>query len=195
MSKTCGDEGGKTRAGKPCKNPAGYGTEHPGEGRCKFHGGNNWSPCTTGRYAVKARKKFKRNLGKFYAEDLHQVMDLTDELAFLRALLQERIDNLDELGDQAIQSKECDVLRALIDDISKVAVRYARIRSETALTAAEITYLQAILATLIGDYVPKDRQAEFVGELERYLGFDAGHTPPLGPGRQKGAALDSAGGE
>lgn len=29
----------KTRAGTPCQLPAGWGTDHPGEGRCKLHGG------------------------------------------------------------------------------------------------------------------------------------------------------------
>ncbi len=31
--------GAKNRAGNPCKRPAGWGTKHPGEGRCKLHGG------------------------------------------------------------------------------------------------------------------------------------------------------------
>ena len=34
--KTCG---AKTRAGHPCKRPAGAGTDHLGAGRCKLHGG------------------------------------------------------------------------------------------------------------------------------------------------------------
>ncbi len=29
----------RTRAGTPCQKPAGWGTAHPGEGRCKLHGG------------------------------------------------------------------------------------------------------------------------------------------------------------
>ncbi len=33
---TCG---AKTRAGTPCKQPHGWGTDHLGEGRCKLHGG------------------------------------------------------------------------------------------------------------------------------------------------------------
>lgn len=31
--------GAKTRRGKPCKQPQGHGTGHPGTGRCKLHGG------------------------------------------------------------------------------------------------------------------------------------------------------------
>jgi len=35
--KTCG---AKTRAGAACKKVAGFGTDHVGRGRCKFHGGS-----------------------------------------------------------------------------------------------------------------------------------------------------------
>ena len=31
--------GAKTRAGTPCAQPAGWGTDHPGQGRCRLHGG------------------------------------------------------------------------------------------------------------------------------------------------------------
>jgi hypothetical protein len=31
--------GGRTRAGTPCKLPAGHGTDHPGVGKCDHHGG------------------------------------------------------------------------------------------------------------------------------------------------------------
>lgn len=33
--------GAKTRNGEPCKRPAGWGTSHTGEGRCKQHGGKD----------------------------------------------------------------------------------------------------------------------------------------------------------
>ena len=35
---TCG---ARTRAGTPCRHPAGWGTDHVGEGRCKLHGGSS----------------------------------------------------------------------------------------------------------------------------------------------------------
>lgn len=45
--------GGKTRTpdkkGKPCARPAGWGTPHPGYGKCKFHGGST----KNGRKAAK----------------------------------------------------------------------------------------------------------------------------------------------
>ena len=38
----CGAKAKST--GEPCRKPAGWGTDHPGEGRCKFHGGCNTGP-------------------------------------------------------------------------------------------------------------------------------------------------------
>jgi len=37
---------GAMKNGKPCRQPAGAGTEHPGHGRCRLHGGNNTGPKT-----------------------------------------------------------------------------------------------------------------------------------------------------
>jgi len=36
--------GARTRAGTPCRRPAGWGTDHPGRGRCKLHGGRAGPP-------------------------------------------------------------------------------------------------------------------------------------------------------
>lgn len=47
--------GAKTRQGHPCKLPAGHGTDHLGEGRCKFHGGASKG----GPEKVKFKKKNK----------------------------------------------------------------------------------------------------------------------------------------
>ncbi|MBC8590621.1 phage terminase small subunit [Wansuia hejianensis] len=48
--KTCG---AKTRKGTPCLRPAGWGTDHPGEGKCKLHGGKSTGP--------KDKNKLKEN--------------------------------------------------------------------------------------------------------------------------------------
>ena len=41
QKKTCG---ARTRAGTPCQRPAGWGTKHPGSGKCKLHGGASTGP-------------------------------------------------------------------------------------------------------------------------------------------------------
>lgn len=53
--KKCGDFGGVSRnnnVGCPCRQPAGFGTSHPGTGKCKYHGGaSTGRPPKTGKYA------------------------------------------------------------------------------------------------------------------------------------------------
>lgn len=48
--------GGKRRAadseGKPCTRPAGWGTPHPGTGRCKLHGGSTQSHTAAARVVL-----------------------------------------------------------------------------------------------------------------------------------------------
>lgn len=45
--------GAKTRSGGRCKKPAGWGTSHPGEGRCRLHGGCSTGPPKGNKNAVK----------------------------------------------------------------------------------------------------------------------------------------------
>ena len=50
--------GGKTRAGGRCARPKGWGTDHAGSGRCKFHGGS--SPSGRKAAAKEAALEFVR---------------------------------------------------------------------------------------------------------------------------------------
>lgn len=43
----------KNRAGNPCRRPAGWGTDHPGFGRCKLHAGNT----QTGKVAAERERQ------------------------------------------------------------------------------------------------------------------------------------------
>lgn len=47
---------GAVKKGKPCKLPAGYGTDHAGYGRCKYHGG-----CSTGPKTEEGKQNCGRN--------------------------------------------------------------------------------------------------------------------------------------
>lgn len=48
--------GAKNRKGNPCGRPAGWGTDHPGSGRCKLHGG-----LSTGPKSEAGKKKIAAN--------------------------------------------------------------------------------------------------------------------------------------
>jgi len=54
--------GAANRNKKPCQHPAGWGTDYPGEGRCKNHGGVGQKP--SGRYAtIKAKPQIEARPG------------------------------------------------------------------------------------------------------------------------------------
>jgi phage FluMu protein Com len=70
---------GALKKGKACRLPAGYGTDHPGYGRCKMHGG-----ATTGPKSAEGKEKAKMNgvLHGLYASVLSpQEKTIFDQLA------------------------------------------------------------------------------------------------------------------
>lgn len=85
--------GAKNRAGTPCNRPAGWGTDHPGEGRCKLHGGVGQKP--SARYVgAKVRPRLGELIAQFAADD--DPHDLSHELTLLRALVLDYIERYDE---------------------------------------------------------------------------------------------------
>lgn len=87
---TCG---AKTRSGTPCRRPAGWGTDHPSQGRCKLHGGA--TPIKHGRYSKITRPRIKELLDEL--EHDPDPLDLTPELKLLRALVQDYVERYDHL--------------------------------------------------------------------------------------------------
>ena len=82
--------GAKTRAGTPCKQPAGWGTDHPGQGRCKLHGGASSGPGKGNKNAVKHgvyEQVIREHLDEEQRETFDKVSDeddLRNELKILR---------------------------------------------------------------------------------------------------------------
>jgi len=86
--------GAKTRSHTGvCQNPAGAGTDHLGEGRCKFHGGN--SQIKHGRYSKVKRPQIKKLIEEFEKDP--EPMNLLPEVLLLRALLTDYIDRHENL--------------------------------------------------------------------------------------------------
>ena len=85
--------GAQNRAGSPCNRPAGWGTDHPGEGRCKLHGGVGQK--ASARYVgAKVRPRLGELIAQFAADD--DPHDLSHELTLLRALVLDYIERYDE---------------------------------------------------------------------------------------------------
>src|SRR5699024_2915630 len=74
--------GAKTRAGTPCKRPAGWGTKTPGKGRCKLHGGKS-----TGAPPKKMIKNSNAKSHGLFAKYLpKETMDMVNDIETIEPL-------------------------------------------------------------------------------------------------------------
>ena len=89
----CGREKKQGEPGELCEQTAGWGTDHPGIGPCKLHGGA--TPIKHGRYSKITRPKLKKILQDLEADA--DPFDLIPELMLLRALVLDYIERHDAL--------------------------------------------------------------------------------------------------
>jgi hypothetical protein len=170
--------GGKARTGgKLCTQPAGWGTDHLGQGRCKLHGGcTPGRPLIHGRYSLVHRESLAAKHALFLGDPAPD--DLSHELALTRALLQDYLDRFME--GTPMTADESKYALEMIDAVSKLVERISRIQNATALTQAEVRYLVVRMADLLREYIDDpDRRAEFMGKLTAAIGGggDAQRTP------------------
>jgi hypothetical protein len=106
-----------------CARPAGWGTDHVGQGRCKLHGGSN--PLKHGRYSTIQRPRIRALIEEHEADP--NPLNTLPELAAARALFQDWVDRYEEHTDallawhaswrlrNAISPDHADALRRVID--------------------------------------------------------------------------------
>lgn len=86
----CG--GSRRQGGGYCTQAAGWGTDHPGQGRCKLHGGA--TPVRHGRYSNIQRPRI-RELSEYH-ENHPDPLNTLSEIALTRALLQDFIERYEQ---------------------------------------------------------------------------------------------------
>lgn len=167
---TCG---AMSRNGEPCQHPAGFRTQHPGEGRCYLHGGMSPRGADSPSFKHGNRSRYTAVLKTQLAEKLdllenHDPVDIVDELQLQRALL------LDFIADKdTFSSSDRELLMRWAEQISRTAERLVRMRNDTAMTAAELKLIAARLADTVARYMPddEDRQRAFLAELLSSMGM------------------------
>lgn len=126
--------GAKTREGGECKLKAGQGTEHPGYGRCKYHGGNTPAhKAAAAREAATAETPVEELLDN---EDLQQLVarikqrgditDLSEELALARAVAIDFVNRAEEIENALLRwsaswDKDFQSLTAALVDEIRIA--------------------------------------------------------------------------
>lgn len=100
--------------------------------------------------------------------------DLTGELALMRALLQDYLDRFED--NVKLPYDDIERIFGMIEAIGRMIERIAKILNSTALTQAEVQYLQARIADLLTVYVPDAiKRAQFMAELSAAVGVPGGH--------------------
>lgn len=162
--------GAKTRSGGKCKRPAGWGTEHPGDGRCKLHGGASprgvASPnFKTGLYSRYLPDAIQQKVQTFLDAD---PLELISEMALLRALLAEYVGRFDGIAPTA---RDIALLADLAERVGKFSERINKMRNESALTGAEVAFLATRVADIVVRYIDDpDQQRAFVRDLVGVVG-------------------------
>lgn len=134
--------GGLTRSGRPCQQPAGWGTSHVGAGTCKLHLGSTPTHVTHG-----LRKLAEQQARKSLAEmDVREVVDpiaefarLTSEVVALKdffaghvASLEDRLRFTDDKGSEQLRAEVALYERAL-DRAGKLLGEWVRLGMEDRL--------------------------------------------------------------
>lgn len=175
--------GAKTRGDGTCRKPAGWGTDHPGSGKCRLHGGASLSGTENpafehGRYSKVVKGKIAKKLGLVETGD---PTDLLPELEIQRVLFSEYISRFEE----SIPITADDIQRLIgwADDIGRMTERIVKMRNQTALTGAEVAFLAARVADVVAKYIDgADKQRAFIDELFGGIKAEDRNTPLLASG-------------
>jgi len=144
---TCG---GKTRAGGLCKRPAGWGTDHAGQGRCKLHAGVS-ATVTHGRYSKIKRPEIKAVIEQYQTDP--DPLNLLPELAFLRSVLHNYVDGNGMPPDPETTSK-------LLAEISRIVARIEKVKSDNHVTRADLCRIMQEMGRTVDRYVDDNSTKE-----------------------------------
>lgn len=162
----------KGDTGQRCTNRAGYGTWHLGEGACKLHGGCAGRPPLTAKNAVQAKRRLQSKVDEYLNKDRSELLDLTSELAFTRAMFDEFTENFPDPTDDnyGIAFHRFSVI---VGTLGSLVEKMSKIDSRNTLTTAQVLYLRATIADIFLKYLPDPMTRErAVRELANRLGGD-----------------------
>lgn len=178
--------GGKTmreeNEGAPCKRTPGYGTDHPGEGRCKNHGGN--MPSKTGKWSVLRHRQLRGQIGRFF--DDPDLMNIRSAVATTWAVIDTILEE-----DNAVTPERAQEIVSAMGRISTMIKQHHDITEGQKIVIevpqfmewAEHLYELAIKYILLKEGDVPGFLKEAQSYYSRAVGLVVGHSPPaLGPG-------------
>ena len=164
--------------GERCSKSAGANTAHSGFGACSLHGGNNFTTeanvmMKNGKSAYMTQSRLAGRINSYLNEDAEMQYDLTQELAAMRAIFQEFLDNMNDPEDNRTGYNN-DIIRAsmLVGTISNTVEKISKINSRNTLTAAQAIYIRALIVDILVKYLkdPDERDRAVKELMSRFGG-------------------------
>mgnify|MGYP000890590468 CR=1 FL=1 len=192
--------GAKLKSGKGlCSKGAGWRTNHPGQGKCYFHGGA--TPIKSGMYSGIQRPELREKIDKFAKQE--DPYNLEPELALLRAIVEDLVERWDKIygPDGALlawhesfntdnptpkprQMPDFSSVSMVVDRIGKLVERIQRFKKEGAISLMTLnSVVEQMGAELVGAiqelHLDADTSAGLLATVERRwqsIKLDAGRS-------------------
>lgn len=142
-----------------------HGAGSPGKGR---PGG---APIVTGRYSLAHRKSLEAKAQAFASDP--QPGNLLGELALMRALLQDYLERFPD--NQRLPYEDIARIFEMMEAISRIVERIAKIIASTSLTQSDIKHLQERFSLALLTYIP---DAETRVAILQFIFEDSGAVVP-----------------
>lgn len=161
MTDYCGKK--KKQSEGTCTRPAGWGTDHTGQGPCKLHGG--LTPIKSGRYSGIERPRFKEKIERFASDP--DPLNLAPEVALLRAFVEDLVERWDEIygpdgallawhesfhtGEAAPKPRQLPDFSAVSSVVDKVGSMVDRIQKQKSDGAIKLSTMQRVMNQMGAD--------------------------------------------
>jgi len=150
-----------------CTQRAGWGTDHPGIGRCKLHGGA--SPVKHGLYSAVTNHRLSDRLAQL-REDEERLLDLREQIALQTAVIQEYLAGLTE--SETLAAEEAKTLAGLVETVSRNIERFHKVEQGGVLGAADLQIVINQFVAIVSAETDQETAAKIGRRLLAGLGED-----------------------
>ena len=156
--------GAKTKgSGEPCQRPAGWGTDHPGVGKCKLHGGA--SPVKHGLYSKYTSHRLADMVDKLSNDE--ELLDLRKTIALQQALILNILDQMKK-GKLQLNEKLSRTLNDIADKLGRNIERRQKVE-EGEKYILQVDEVQRIINQVILIIKEEVKDSEVVQRIGRRL--------------------------
>lgn len=131
-----------------CTQAAGWGTDHPGVGRCKLHGGA--SPIKHGRYSSIVRPDLRAIIDQLEEED-KKTANIEEDIRLCRAMLIREMQKADGEGDDAPFDFKFAI--ETLERLSRMSKRHHEMQDQKSVSLETLVYIKSQMGLVVAEHV------------------------------------------